>query len=70
MTFLVDVRIKRTGHIVEIEGVGRSVNFDPKNYTRTLNALIDSYKQLQPDLADGLPNAKHTDSTDRDLQGL
>jgi hypothetical protein len=50
MTFQVDVIIKRIGHIVVIEGSGISVNFDPKNYNKTLNALIDSCKLLQPDL--------------------
>jgi hypothetical protein len=50
MTSQLDVRIKKTGQIVEIEGVGISVNFNPKNYERTLNALIDRCKELQPDL--------------------
>jgi len=51
MTFQVDVRINKIGHIVEIEGLGISVNFDPKNYRNTMNALVDSCKELQPDLA-------------------
>ena len=51
MTLQVDVRIKRIGHIVEIEGVGTSVNFHPKNYDKTLNALISRCIELQPDLA-------------------
>lgn len=50
MTFLVDVKIRRVGHIVEIEGLGTSVNFHPKNYDKTLNALIDRCIELQPDL--------------------
>jgi hypothetical protein len=51
MTFLVDVKIRIVGHMIEIEGLGRSVNFHPKNYDKTLNALIDSCIELQPDLA-------------------
>jgi hypothetical protein len=51
MTFLIDVTIRRAGHIVEIEGLGASVNFYPKNYDKTLNALISRCKELQPDLA-------------------
>jgi hypothetical protein len=50
MTFLVDVKIRRVGHIIEIEGLGASVNFQPKNYDKTLDALIDRCIELQPDL--------------------
>lgn len=51
MTFQVNVRIRRIGHIVEIEGLGTSVKFHPKDYDKTLNALIDRCIELQPDLA-------------------
>ena len=50
MTFLVDIKIKRVGHIIVIEGLGTSVNFHPKNYDMTLNALIERCIELQPDL--------------------
>ena len=50
MTFQVDVRINRREYINR--SVDISVNFDPKNYTKTLDALIDSCKELQPDLTD------------------
>ena len=51
MTSLVDIKISRVGHIIEIEGLGRSVNFQPKNYDKTLDALIERCVELQPDLA-------------------
>jgi hypothetical protein len=51
MTTQLDVTIKRSGNIVEIEHTGTSVNFDPKDYDKTLNALIDRCKELEPGLA-------------------
>jgi hypothetical protein len=51
MTLQVDVTIKRIGQIVEIEGLGASVNFHPKDYDKTLNALIGRCIELQADLA-------------------
>ena len=72
MTFQVDVRINRREYINR--SVDISVNFDPKNYTKTLDALIDSCKELQPDLTDKeaidyLTGCLHI-QLDRNLQGL
>ena len=50
MTLQVDVTIKRTGHIVEIQGTGGSVNFHPEDFEKTLSALIAKCIELQPDL--------------------
>jgi hypothetical protein len=58
MTF-VDVTIKRIGHIIEIEGTGASINFYPKNYDKTLNALVTKCKELQPDLASDKPEPEY-----------
>ena len=51
MTFQLDIQVKRVGNIIEIVGTGVSVNFYPKNYSKTLNAIVEKYLELQPDLA-------------------
>jgi hypothetical protein len=51
MTIQLDITIKRTGNIVEIVGTGCSVNFLPKNYSKTLNAIMEKLIETQPDLA-------------------
>ena len=51
MTFQLDIQVKRAGNIIEIVGTGASVNFYPKNYSKTLDDIVSKYLELQPDLA-------------------
>jgi hypothetical protein len=50
MTFTTEFRIKRSGYIIELVGLGQSVDFNPKRFKQTLDAIIEKMLQISPGL--------------------
>ena len=50
MTFNLEITLRRYGTIIEIVGIGQSVNFDPNNFEKTLDAIIKKMLQSAPEL--------------------
>jgi hypothetical protein len=50
----VSITIRRTGYLIEIEGVGASVTFYPYDRDKTYNALLEKCKEVGEDLTSNL----------------
>ena len=50
MIFQPDFRIKKLGNLIEINDGAAPVTFYPKDFSKTLETIINKIKQRQPDL--------------------
>ena len=50
MIFQPDFRVKKLGNLIEINDGVAAVTFFPKDFSKTLETIINKIKQRQPDL--------------------
>jgi hypothetical protein len=50
VSFQPDFKIKRSGNLIEINNGAAAVTFFPKDFSKTLETIINKIKQRQPDL--------------------